>query len=373
MFFILTLIIFLFILSFLVLAHEFGHFIVAKKSGMLVEEFGIGYPPRIYSKKIGETVYSINLLFFGGFVRLKDEETIPKEKSDRGYYSAKPLAKTKMILAGVAANILIAIIIYYIILIGQGFTFYSSSIGNKKMLFVNQATLPMISKIMEEEVASKSDLQQYDAIISSENTIFDSPESVIAFVSERPEQEITFNVKNIISREERQVTVIPALKDGKGFLGIGLGQILEVKYVTTIQKIFSGITQSISTLDYSLRVLGGIIGSAFAEKSVKPLSNTIVGPIGIFAITGIIVDQGIWQILNFVAIISLGLALINILPIPAADGGKMIFVIYEAIFKKNASEKFERNFNFFGFIILIGLSLVIAVKDIFQFFINKKG
>ena len=126
-------------------------------------------------------------------------------------------------------------------------------------------------------------------------------------------------------------------------------------------------------MDYSLRVLGGIIGSAFAEKSVKPLADTVVGPVGMFAITGAIIDQGIWQILNFVAIISLGLGLINILPIPAADGGKMIFVIYEAIFKKNAPEKFERNFNFFGFLILIGLSLAIAIKDYIQFFGKGKG
>ncbi len=373
MFFIFTLIIFLFILSFLVLAHEFGHFIAAKKSGMMVEEFGIGYPPRIYSKKIGETKYSINLLFFGGFVRLKDEETVPEKKSDRGYYAAKPRTKTKVLLAGVAANLLIAIVIYYIILIGQGFTFYSSSIGNRRMLFVDQTTLPMISQIMEDSAASKSDLKQYDAIISSGDTTFSSPESVITFVSERPEQEITFNVKNIISKDEKQVTVVPILQEGKGFLGIGLGQILEVKYITTAQKIFSGITHSISTLDYSLRVLGGIIGSAFAEKSVKPLADTVVGPVGMFAITGAIIDQGIWQILNFVAIISLGLGLINILPIPAADGGKMIFVIYEAIFKKNAPEKFERNFNFFGFLILIGLSLAIAIKDYIQFFGKGKG
>ena len=240
MFFIFTLIIFLFILSFLVLAHEFGHFIAAKKSGMMVEEFGIGYPPRIYSKKIGETKYSINLLFFGGFVRLKDEETVPEKKSDRGYYAAKPRTKTKVLLAGVAANLLIAIVIYYIILIGQGFTFYSSSIGNRRMLFVDQTTLPMISQIMEDSAASKSDLKQYDAIISSGDTTFSSPESVITFVSERPEQEITFNVKNIISKDEKQVTVVPILQEGKGFLGIGLGQILEVKYITTAQKIFQG-------------------------------------------------------------------------------------------------------------------------------------
>lgn len=373
MLFIFTVIIFLFILSFLVLAHEFGHFIVAKKAGIIVEEFGIGYPPRIYAKRIGETTYSINLLFFGGFVRLQDEETVPEKKSDRGYYAAKPWPKTKMLLAGVAVNLLIAIILYYIILISQGFTFYSSSIQDRKMLFGQQNTLPVISGIMDDSAAQKSDLKPYDLIISSGETTFNSAESVIAFISARPEQEIILNVKNINSGEVKQIAVTPKAKDGKGFLGVGLSQVLEVKYTTPTQKIFSGVIHSISTLDYSLRVLGGLIGSAFAQKDFKPLANTVVGPVGILAITGMIVDGGFLQILNFIAVLSLGLALVNILPIPAADGGKMVFVIYEAIFKKNAPEKFERNFNLVGFIILIGLSVLIAVKDFIQFFGKGQG
>ncbi len=370
MFFIFTLLIFLFILSFLVLVHEFGHFIAAKKSGMLVEEFGIGYPPRLWSKKIGETVYSINALFFGGFVKLQDEETVPKKKSKRGYYAARPWTKTKLLLAGVAANLLVAVIIYYIILIAQGFTFYSASIGNRRMVFVDQQTFPLIQEIAKDSAASKSNLKALDVVMSSGDIKFNTPESLTAFISSRPGEEITFTVKNITSKETREVTAIPELKNGKGFLGIGMQQVLEVNYNTTTQRIFSGITHSISTLDYSLRVLGGLISSAFSQGTIKPLANTMVGPVGMFAITGAIIDQGIWQILNFIAVISLGLALINILPIPAADGGKMLFVIYEAIFKKNAPEKFERNFNFVGFIVLIGLSIVIAVKDIYQFFIK---
>ncbi|MDD4352622.1 MAG: M50 family metallopeptidase, partial [Candidatus Gracilibacteria bacterium] len=227
---------------------------------------------------------------------------------------------------------------------------------------------PVVSGIMEGSAAINSDLKQYDLIVAVGENKFNSAESVIEYISQRPEQEITLSVKNAISGKTKEVTVVPGIKDGKGFLGIGLSHILEVKYTTATEKIFSGVIHSVSTLDYSIRVLGSIIGSSFAQKSVKPLSNTFVGPVGILALTGTIADEGIWQILNFIAVLSLGLALINVFPIPAADGGKMLFVIYEAIFKKNAPEKFERNFNLVGFIILIGLSLLIAVKDYIQFF-----
>ena len=368
--FLIALIVFLFILSFLVFVHEFGHFIVAKRAGMLVEEFGFGYPPRIWSKKVKETTYSINALPFGGFVRIKDEENPEHRKASRGYYSAKPWQKTKMLLAGVIMNLLVGILLYYIILAGQGFKFYLPSINNHQFLFGQQQSFPTVSQVLDESVASKAGLKPYDAIISSGNLAFKDAKELQDFIKQNANKEIAFDVKNVISGEQKQVKIVPAEKDGQGFIGVGLALLSEIKYATPVQKTFSGVLHSIGILDYSLRVLWDMIKMSFVQGTMGPLANSVVGPVGILAFTDITLSGGIWQILNLIAMLSLGFALVNVLPIPAADGGKMLFVIYEAIFKKQAPEKFERNFNIVGNIFIIVLSVIIAIKDLFQFFIK---
>jgi regulator of sigma E protease len=363
-------IIFVLIAGFLIFIHEFGHFITAKRSNVLVEEFGFGYPPRIFGKKIGETIYSINLIPFGGFVRIHGEnrEKDLKDKK-RSFYAQRPSIKAKILLAGVVANLLVGIVVFYILLISQNFNFYLPLVFEHRFIFGQQREYPVISQVLENSPAQMADLKSYDLILSANSISFRNANDFVDFVNENKGKEISLEVKNLLTNESREVLVIPRENPpaGQGPIGIAIGEVAEIKYSSFFEKLFSGILHSINVLHYSLTGLANLIKASFAQQTIRPLASSVTGPIGILALTKMTLAGGIWQVLNLLAIISLGLAVINILPIPAADGGKMIFVAYEAIFRKRAPESFERKFNLAGYIFIIVLLTIITLKDIIQF------
>jgi len=368
---ILAIIVFIFILGFLVFIHELGHFIVAKKSGIKVEEFGIGFPPRIWGKKKGETIYSINAIPIGGFVKLYGEDKVDEEYlSDPLSFTAKPLwVRSLVISAGVVMNFLVAVIIFYFLLVNSGFTNQQYLLFDYKFPFGEQQNFPFISLIAENSPAEKAGLKPNSIIISGNGIRFGSSKQFVQFINENKGEEISLEVKSLSTKEVKKVNVVPRIDspEGQGALGVGLGDIAEIRYETIVEKTTVGFLHALDLTHYSVVSLGHLMKISFEQRTIKPLSSSVAGPVGILAITKITLKGGIIAILNLMALISLALAMVNILPFPALDGGRLALMGFEGLTKKKIPLKIERNINLIGFVLLILLLVLVTYKDIVQF------
>lgn len=364
--FFLTLFIFIFIIGFLIFSHELGHFIAAKSSGLLVEEFALGFPPRVFSKKIGETTYSLNLIPFGGYVKIYGED--PDEnsaKNERSFHCQRPIVKAKVLIAGVLANILVAAFIFYIVLSFSGFKWNVSLPFDYNFMFGKQSQIPLIVTVLENSPAEESMLKEGEMVLSVNGFPVSTREDFVSYVNVNKEK-VTLALKDIRSGEEREVQVIPKEEDGNYFIGVLLSDITEIKY-ESFNKVFSGFLHAVNMTHLSFYSLFKITYTSIGEKTIEPFRESTAGVVGIFAITHLVIKEGIIELLNMMALISVGLAVVNILPIPALDGGRLVFVIYEAIFRRKTPPNFEKNLNLVGFAFLILLIVTITYNDIIRF------
>jgi len=366
-------IVFIFILGFLVFIHELGHFLVAKKSGIGVEEFGLGFPPRIWGKKKGETTYSINAIPLGGFVKLFDEEGVEEEKniSPRSFYSKSPGIKIGVIAAGAITNFLLAIIIFYFLLIQAGFSFYLGSLPDRdyRFPFGEQNNFVAISAALDGSPAQEAGIEPGSLIISANQEKFENTGSFISFINQNRGEKISLELKNLVTKEEKTVEVVPREDppEEEGALGVGLVSVVQLSYVSPADKIASGLLHSFNMAHLTLSSLGYLIGESVKERDFDPLASSVVGPVGILFLTKITVEAGIIEVLSLIASISLALAIINFFPIPALDGGKILFITVETLTRRKIPPKIERNINLAGFIFLIGIMILIIYKDIIQY------
>lgn len=338
----------LFSLIFLVLLHEFSHFLAAKKTKVKVDEFGIGYPPRIVSKKIGETVYSLNLIPLGAFVRINDFPTQPLSK------------RIKISLAGVFSFWIISAIIFSsLFIVGNR---VSVSDEEDKNLISPKVQITAIAKNSPAEI---SGLRVGDAILEIQILEFetkkvDKVREVQEIVKKNLGKEITLIVER--GKEIFKVKITPRISppEGEGPMGVVLTRTAIKKY--PIEKaIFYGTKQ---TLDLTLAIIKGYY---FALKNLflgKETGVEMMGPVGIFALILEVTELGFIYFLNFLSQISIYLAIFNLLPIPALDGGKVLFLVLEAIRKKPISQKTEEKIAAFFFAILILVAILVTIKDI---------
>lgn len=367
---ILVLIVFLLIFSFVIIAHEFGHFLVARKLGVRVEEFGIGYPPRIWGKKIKGVIYSINWIPVGGFVKIYGENSEQESVSDSDSFCAKsPRIKASILLAGIVVNFLVAVVLFYFLLGMQNFQTFQGQFFDYRFPLGEQANYPMISEVIKNSPAQEAGIKEFDVIISGNDQKFSSSDDFISFVNKNKGQEIVLRLVNAHSPVERMVSVVlrEDPPENSGAMGVMLGDVSRLVYKTAPEKVFSGFLHALNLGHFTFSALGHLIKTSIVERNIEPLSTSFSGPVGILAFTKLSMANGTWQLFYFIAVISLGLAAVNILPIPAADGGRLVFVIYEWIFRKRAPIKLERAVNSFGMFFLLALFLVITIKDIIQF------
>ena len=367
---ILAFFIFIFIFSFLIISHELGHFFVARKAGIEVEEFGIGYPPRIWGKKFGKTLYSINWIPFGGFVKIKGEDLSEESLKDpKGFASQRPRTKAAVLIAGAAANLLTAIILFYFFLGFNNFQTFQTQLFDYKFPFGQQDNFPAISYVVKDSPADISGLHSYDLVISANNQKMHDSKDLINFTEEHKGEEVSLIVQGIRSQEQRVIKITPRINPPKdqGAMGVGLGDVSRLRYDGIGNKVFSGVLHTLNLGDFSFFALGHLIKASVVQGNIKPLSSSVSGPVGILAFTEMSMAGGFWQIINLIAAIALALAIANILPIPAADGGRLVFVLYEAIFHKQVPIKLEQKVNTFGFYLIIILLVLVTYKDIVQF------
>lgn len=365
----LAIIIFILILSILVILHEFGHFLMAKRSGIGVEEFGFGLPPRIWGKKIGETIYSINWLPFGGFVRLIGEDPTDRRKEAANSYFIKPLrARMLVVLAGVFFNFILAVLIFYIVVFALGFKVSIPLLVEHEFKFVNQTKQVIVADVAKDSAAAASGIQTGDSIVKAGGANIASIEDLQKVVRSSQDRELELLVENPVNNKTREVTVVPRFKQElkNAAIGVSLGELAVLNYETAGQKIFSGFIHSYNTLEYSGRIFGELIGFAIRERDITPVSEGISGPVGIAQITSQAVALGPISVLQLVGLLSLNLAAVNVLPIPALDGGRFFFLIIEAIIRRRVYPHVEKWAHSIGFALLLGLIVLVTYNDILK-------
>ncbi|MFA5933516.1 MAG: site-2 protease family protein [Microgenomates group bacterium] len=368
-----TAIVFILTLLVLVLVHEFGHFIMAKMFGVKVEEFGFGLPPKLLSKKIGETKYSFNLLPIGGFVRLLGEDETEKEVLENPRsFAHKPVTQRMIIVvAGVVMNFLLAVILFWIVLAGKGFQEQIPLFFPYKFIGVEQVneTVVLVGEVSKKSPAEMVGIKTGDRILKINETSIKDADSFINLVQKNSGEAITLTV--VDSQDAaRQITVVPRTNPpkGEGALGVSLGTvtIASLTYVTPLQKMTSGISHSYNFTLYSFQIFGNLIGSSLQTKSMAPISQTVSGPIGITQLAGSVLEtkDPILPYLNLIALLSLNLAVINILPFPALDGGRLLFLLIEFISRKKVNANLEKTIHTVGMVTLLILIVLVTFSDI---------
>ena len=387
-----SILIFLAILSILVLIHEFGHFIVAKKFNIKVEEFGFGFPPRVWGTKRGETLFSVNLFPIGGFVKLHGEDAAGSGRiggveqkgldEKRSFYNRPPWQRAAVSLAGVVMNFLLAVVIFYALFSFTNFTTTVPLLGEYKFWGAQQENVAQgvyIASVQDESPAAKGGVREGSTVISLNGEEIDSVGELVEIVDANRGEEVDMRLLDNRRGEEYSVEVVARAENApeEGGLGVAIEYIpmklAVVSYESLMQKMTSGVTYPINFAFYSIQIFGDLISESFAEKSIDPVGEGVAGPVGIYAVVDQVVQSpdpmiAFLQVLNIAGILSISLAFFNILPIPALDGGRLAFIIIEKIFGRGISVKYESYAHAVGMVVLLGLMILITIRDIGRFF-----
>lgn len=362
----------------LVLIHELGHFLVAKKFNIKVLEFGFGLPPRLWGKKIGETIFSLNWLPFGGFVHLLGEDESDKTvlKDSRSFASQAVWKRIAVVTAGVIMNLLLAWLLYYIVLAAQGFRVELPLLTQHKFVGVyqNDENVVLISNVAENSPAQAAGIKSGDRVIAFNDQFIHSSDELIDDTKANLDKPIKLTVSDARRTEYRTVELTPRSNppEGQGALGVSLSgfQVANLEYRDTWQRLLSGPIHGYNLASYSFEVLGNTISSSLAKRDFQQVSQTVAGPVGITAIVGEIlkVDNPMIPFLDFVAALSLNLAVVNILPFPGLDGGRLLFLVIEAVTRKKTHPVVEKYVHSIGLAILLTFIILVTVSDVKKIF-----
>lgn len=356
----LTIIVFILVIGGLVVVHEFGHFIVAKKVGVKVEEFAVGFPPRLYSKKVGETEYSINLLPLGGYVKMLGELEHSTDK--RAFENQKPGKRFLIAIAGVVMNLLLAWI-----LLDIGFTVGMSPIISKPESIPGKilSSEVIVASTLKDSVAEKAGLQSGDILTSAksgnETVTFSTAAELSSFSNRHKGQSATIYYKNDNGSYEKSID----FPDQENPFGLSVAQKSIVR-VPWYKAPYVALRETTEIFKETFDFLGSFFKQLFSKGQV---SNEVGGVVSIYVYTGLALKAGAMVLLQFIALLSINLALINILPFPALDGGRLVFIIAEKIAgKKVVKEKVENIIHTVGYMLLILLAIAVTYKDIVKLF-----
>lgn len=354
----LSIITFLIVLSILVLVHEAGHYWAARRAGILVEEFGFGLPPRVFGKKIGETLYSLNLLPFGGFVRLHGEN-LDEDVTDpkRAFLHKSKKVRTSIILAGVFMNFLLGIV---------AFAITYSFLGIPKE--TNNVRVVEVSKDSPAEAAG---FKSEDVIRIVNGTEVKANKEFISIIEANKGKEvvIAYEREGIEGMNLVRVTPRQNQPENEGSLGV-LISTSEIYFPPIWQRPFYGVYYGFKDTFYWTGTILTGMKSLVVDASQGKVSSDIAGPVGIYALTSQAASYGILTLINFVGVLSVNLAVLNVLPFPALDGGRLLFIVIESIFGRRVVPKIEAAIHTVGIIILLTLILAITAKDIQRLVVN---
>ncbi len=344
-------------ISVLVLIHEIGHFLAARFFGIWVEEFGLGLPPRLFGFKRGNTIYSINLLPMGGFVKLHGEEGALNEakiKKPKEAFFAKPWWQKIIVLsAGVFMNFIFALLIITFL--------FTQGVPNPSTVLINE--------VNDGSPAQEAGLTPEDTIVSINGEPVKTINEVTEIVLQNLDRELTMLVKRTAYDNEEEISLIMIPRsnppEGEGALGIELAQNFTTIKYPIYTAWFHGL---LATLELSFLLVKAILGVFWDVISGFRVPKDVAGPIGMYQLYGEARKYGITAILELSGLISLNLAIINLFPIPPLDGSRITFILIEKFTGKKLRKSWEQNLYKVSFLFLIILFLLISFQDITRLF-----
>jgi regulator of sigma E protease len=334
-------------LSLSVIAHEFGHFILAKRNGVKVEEFGIGFPPRLLVlTRWGETIFSLNSIPFGGFVKVAGED----DPSVEGGLASKPKkVRAKVLLAGAGMNLVLA----FLFLTGAYMSGYPYPTFQVKVFGVAPGS-----------PAEAVGIKPGDIILSADGVNFREPEELSSFTDKHLGQEISLVIKRGEETFTVRLTPRPSPPPGEGPMGVKIGMAYVKKKASLPEALLLGAAHLLYAFVLILTVPVQVIAGLLPFSALRP-----IGPVGAVQMMSEVAEQssvmGWWYpFLSFVALLNAALAVSNLLPIPGLDGGRLLFVVFEAIKKRRLDPRREAWVHMVGIVFLLALMLIITFFDI---------
>lgn len=323
--------------SLLIIVHELGHFIMAKVNGIRVEEFSIGMGPKIFSAEGKETKYSIGLFPIGGYVKMMGEEE--EVNDERSFSSKSPLRRISVIVAGAFMNFLLAIIIFTVFLNKFGYS------------------LPKVASLMENMPAVEAGLQEGDEFLKVNGSKVLSADDLSVAINLAKDKPINF----LISRngENKEIVVTPKLVEENGsqryMIGFGFERIDNPGIVQSFKQSFK---ETISVINQTYKSLKMMVTGEVNFKT------DVGGPVSIIRMSSEAAKNGIWNLMYFIAFISINLAVFNMLPFPALDGGWTVILLIELITRRKVPDRIVGAMNYVGIMLLFGLMILVTIKDI---------
>lgn len=340
---------FIIVFSAVILAHEFGHYYFSRRAGIKILELGIGFGPRLFGFIKNSTLYTLNLFPLGGFIRIAGIEPEGETKDDKyseeeSYMNKRPPQKFMSVFGGPLFNVLLAFVIFYVMFV---FTGVPKDISNE------------IAMISPGSVAAKAGIMPGDKVIAISGKKIVKMMDAVDLIHKSSGKTLLLTIDR-----KGKILKIKAVPELNKKLKIGLiGFSLKPLYTRTnpLAAIYESLMQVIGVSLVILYTLGLLV---IGKISILDLA----GPVGIANMTGQVAGEGLIPLLSFTAFLSINLGLANLLPIPALDGGRLVFIVIEWIRKKAVNIKLENKIHSIGLYILLGLMAVVTINDIFRIF-----
>jgi regulator of sigma E protease len=365
-----TILLVIVVLGILVFVHELGHFVAARLVGATVFEFALGYGPRIFSKEYRGTIYSIRLLPLGGFVKIlgdgdptKEEEERLKKVDEKGNLENKTkLQQIFVMLAGISMNILLAVLFYFLVLgfsdwkVGITYQFEDFKPMGAELIRERESDVPY--EVVENSLADQSNIPDEGYISRIDGEAVEYIDDISPLLSDKE----VVSIEACDMDEVCDIYEVQVDEEGKIGIAIGVNYLVYIDYSNS--KVFSGFSHFIN----NLRLIGKVFGTLFREAretgDYSTLSQSVSGPVGIFFLVDYFKGLGWIAFLSLIADLSLSLAIMNILPIPALDGGRVMIITIESILGKDLNPKVEALIINLSFIVLMVLVVLVMIKDI---------
>lgn len=348
-----TLVLFLVTLTAIIAVHEFGHYLTARLLGMKVLEFAFGFPPRVAAIRHAGIDYSLNAIPFGGFVRILGQEDFSIQQPGAGQpgsFTSKPWwAQAIVLVAGVTMNVVLAIVLLTVALA----TGATGPTGDVR-----------VTKVAADSPAESAGIRVGDLVRAVDGRSITSSADLVKYVTRHATQQPDVEVTLEVERNGHPVAPIKAVPraqppEGEGPLGIALEEVqgpISVPVGEAFQQAFALTGEVVAQM-------AELPGQLLARRS-SPGGPAVAGPIGIFQITGQVAQYGVPTFLKLVGVLSINLAVLNIIPFPGLDGGRLFFVLVAGIFRRRLSPQLEAAVHAIGFVLLLALLVVVSIADI---------
>ncbi len=330
----------IFVFGILVTVHEFGHFITAKLTGMKVEEFSIGFGPNIYQRQEGETLYSLRMLPLGGYNKIAGMDPEDPEDLERGFNSKPVASRMLVILAGSLMNFALPVLIFFGIFLAYG-------------MEVPQNT-PVLGQIVEGYPAAQSGLKEGDKVLSINGQPVSQWTDIRTRLADAGTKPVPFEIQR--DKEKLTVTVTPVLnpETGKPFIGV----------VSSLKKVqLTPWQAAVSSVTATKNIIKSMYASLYHMVTGKTKAE-LSGPVGVAKMAGQVAHKGFDMLLQFTAMLSLNLAIINLLPLPALDGGQFLILLIEAVTGHKLGKTAMQNIQKVGVAMILAITIFATFKDL---------